>query len=121
MNGGWWESGIALPHQSPITNHQASLTGTRVAAYALDAILAPMTRAEAKQIAKAWRKSRIAARILLREDRGRLTPRDIRIGRALGSDPGVTPRLIGQALHGIESYEYRRLGNSSWKTPITAR
>jgi hypothetical protein len=29
-----------------------------------------MTRAEAKQIAKAGRKSRIAARILLREERG---------------------------------------------------
>ena len=70
-----------------------------------------MTRAEAKQIAKAWRKSRIAARILLREDRGRLTPRDIRIGRELGSDSGVTPRLIGQALHGIELRDTRLAGS----------
>ncbi len=61
-----------------------------------------MTRAEAKQIAKAWRKSRIAARILLREDRGKLTPRDIRVGRKLGEDKGVTPRLIKQALQGFE-------------------
>lgn len=60
-----------------------------------------MTRAEAKQIAKAWRKSRIAARILLREERGTLTARDIRLGRTLGEDRGVTPRLIQQALHGI--------------------
>ncbi len=71
-----------------------------------------MTRAEAKQIARAWRKSRIAARILLREERGQLTPRDIRVGRVLGDDRGVTPRLIKQALYGITSYESRKLGHT---------
>jgi hypothetical protein len=79
-----------------------------------------MTRAEAKQIARAWRKSRIAARILLREERGQLTPRDIRVGRILGHDPGVTPRLIGQALDGIESYASRKLGDARRKVAATA-
>lgn len=60
-----------------------------------------MTQRDLKAIARAWRKSRIAARILLRADAGRLTPRDVRIGRALGHDPGVTPRLIQQAFHGF--------------------
>lgn len=63
--------------------------------------------AEAKKIAKCWRKSRIAARILLREERGQLTPRDIRVGRVLGHDRGVTPRLIKQALHGFELRDTR--------------
>ena len=80
-----------------------------------------MTRAEAKQIARAWRKSRIAARILLREERGQLTPRDIRVGRVLGHDPGVTPRLIQQALHGIESYESRHLDVSRRAVASPAR
>ncbi len=75
-----------------------------------------MTRAEAKQIAKAWRKSRIAARILLREARGTLTPRDVRIGRVLGNDRAVTPRLIKQALDGIESYNSSKLGHTRRET-----
>jgi hypothetical protein len=74
--------------------------------------LPDVNRAEAKSIAKAWRKSRIAARILLRADSDRLTPRDVRIGRKLGHDPGVTPRLIQQALNGIESYHRRKLADS---------
>ena len=69
-----------------------------------------MTGAEAKQIAKAWRKSRIAARILLREDRGRLTPRDVRVGRILGNDRAVTPRLIKQAIHGFKIRDTRLAG-----------
>lgn len=68
-----------------------------------------MTRAEAKTIAQAWRKSRIAARILLREEAGRLQPRDVRVGLALGRDRAVTPRLIKQALDGIESYKSYQL------------
>gem|GEM_PF-2468863 len=70
-----------------------------------------MTRAEVKQIAQAWRKSRIAARILRREERGKLTARDIRIGRALGQDQAVSPRLINQAFHGFNLRE-ARLANS---------
>ncbi len=69
-----------------------------------------MTRVETKQIARAWRKSRIAARILLREDRGTLTPRDVRVGRILGHDLAVTPRLIKQAFEGIDSYDVHHLG-----------
>ena len=45
-----------------------------------------------------WVKSRIAARILLRRQTGRLQARDFRLARRLAEDPGVTDRLIGQAL-----------------------
>jgi hypothetical protein len=54
-----------------------------------------------------WRKSRIAARILLREQAGSLTSRDIALGRKLAADPGVTPRLIDQALYGFSGKPYR--------------
>jgi len=45
-----------------------------------------------------WRKSLLAARILLRERAGRLTDRDRRWAGILAKDPGVTDRLIDQAL-----------------------
>jgi len=45
-----------------------------------------------------WRKSRIAARILLRERAGSLTDRDYRLAGKLAKDSGVTDRLIDQAL-----------------------
>jgi hypothetical protein len=45
-----------------------------------------------------WRKSRIAARILLRKEAGTLTPRDRRLAPILARDNGVTDRLIEQAL-----------------------
>jgi hypothetical protein len=45
-----------------------------------------------------WRKSRIAARILLRENVGALTARDYRLAKRLAMDPGVENRLIDQAL-----------------------
>ena len=54
-----------------------------------------------------WRKSRIAARILLREEQGRLTRRDVALGRKLAADKGVTPRLIDQALYGFSGKAYR--------------
>jgi hypothetical protein len=54
-----------------------------------------------------WRKSRIAARILLREEAGRLTSRDVALGRKLAEDQGVTPRLIQQAISGIRGKKYR--------------
>jgi hypothetical protein len=54
-----------------------------------------------------WRKSRIAARILLREEAGKLTPRDVALGRKLAEDKGVTPRLIDQALYGFSGKPYR--------------
>jgi hypothetical protein len=54
-----------------------------------------------------WRKSRIAARILLREDAGRLTVRDVELGHKLAVDKDVTPRLIDQAISGIRGKKYR--------------
>ena len=54
-----------------------------------------------------WRKSRIAARILLREQAGKLTRRDVALGRSLAADSGVTPRLIDQAIHGIRGKKLR--------------
>jgi hypothetical protein len=48
-----------------------------------------------------WRKSRIVARILMREDAGTLTKRDYRLARRFGNDPEVENRLIDQALASI--------------------
>jgi hypothetical protein len=56
---------------------------------------------------RCWRKSRIAARILLREEAGRLTPRDVRLARVLADDHGVTSRLIDQAIHGFRGRQHR--------------
>jgi hypothetical protein len=60
-----------------------------------------------ERLDRCWRKSRIAARILLREEKGSLTARDVRIGRMLADDPGVTPRLIDQAIYGFSGKQYR--------------
>lgn len=46
-----------------------------------------------------WRKARLAARIILRSRAGRLSARDRRVGALLRHDPGVTDRLIHQALN----------------------
>lgn len=54
-----------------------------------------------------WRKSRIAARILLREKAGKLTHRDVALGKKLANDREVLPRLIQQALNGFEGRRYR--------------
>jgi hypothetical protein len=59
------------------------------------------------QLDRCWRKSRIAARILLREQAGRLTRRDERLARRLAADRGVTSRLIDQALHGFRGRAYQ--------------
>jgi hypothetical protein len=48
-----------------------------------------------------WVKSRIAARILLRGERGALSARDKRYARMLARDEAVTDRLLGQALSSI--------------------
>ena len=50
-----------------------------------------------------WRKSRIAARILLRKRSGTLSARDIRLAARLYNDPGVTDRLIDQALASLSA------------------
>ena len=54
-----------------------------------------------ERLDRCWRKARIAARILLREEQGRLTARDVRLGHRFAQDDGVTARLIDQAIHGI--------------------
>lgn len=46
-----------------------------------------------------WRKARIAARIILKRRAGRsLSVRDIRLAARLEADPGVTNRLLDQAV-----------------------
>lgn len=50
-----------------------------------------------------WRKSRLAARIILRSRAGRLTARDKRVGALLKRDPGVTNRLLDQALASLHA------------------
>ena len=55
-----------------------------------------------KPVAKpnqAWRKSRLAARLLLRKEAGRWSPRDRALADRLRQDPDVTNRLIQQALY----------------------
>ena len=48
---------------------------------------------------RAWRKSRIAARLLFRKARGPLNQRDRRLAKILSEDPEVENRLIQQALY----------------------
>ena len=46
-----------------------------------------------------WRKSRLAARILLRKAAGQVSERDRRLARILAEDQDVTNRLIQQGLY----------------------
>ena len=48
---------------------------------------------------RAWRKSRIAARLLYRKAAGPLRARDSALARQLSQDPEVSNRLIQQALY----------------------
>ena len=52
---------------------------------------------------KCWRKSRLAARLILRARAGTLTARDRQIGAQLKRDPDVTNRLIDQALASLQA------------------
>ena len=47
----------------------------------------------------AWRKSRLAARLLLRRESRPLRPREQKLARRLSDDAEVTNRLIQQALY----------------------
>ena len=47
----------------------------------------------------AWRKSRLAARLLLRKESRPLRPREQALARRLSQDSEVTNRLIQQALY----------------------
>lgn len=66
-----------------------------------------------ERLDRCWRKARIAARILLREEQGRLTQRDVRLGHRLAQDKGVTVRLIDQAIYGFRGRQYR-MARESW-------
>jgi hypothetical protein len=64
---------------------------------------------------RAWRKSRLAARLLIRKAEKRMTLRDHRLARILSRDPEVNDRLIQQGLYylgiGDKKHELdRRLG-----------
>ena len=51
-----------------------------------------------------WRKARIAARLLLKREKNQpWTKRDRRLARQLAQDPGVTNRLIDQAIHQLDA------------------
>ena len=50
-----------------------------------------------------WKKSRIAARILLKKRGGTLNARDLRLARKLADDPEVSNRLIDQAVHWLKA------------------
>lgn len=47
----------------------------------------------------AWRKSRVAARLLIRKESRPLRPREQMLARRLSQDAEVTNRLIQQALY----------------------
>ena len=47
----------------------------------------------------AWRKSRLAARLLIRKESRPLRPRELTLARRLSQDSEVTNRLIQQALY----------------------
>jgi hypothetical protein len=55
-----------------------------------------------------WVKARIAARILLRDQDHRVLPRDARLAQRLAGDPGLTDRLIDQALASLCSGRRQR-------------
>ncbi|HWD21447.1 MAG TPA: hypothetical protein VHB20_19430 [Verrucomicrobiae bacterium] len=66
----------------------------------------------AEKADRAWRKSRIAARLLLRKEKGPLRPRDQALARRLAQDPEVSNRLIEQGLYflgiGARKHEFDR-------------
>lgn len=53
----------------------------------------------AERLDDPWRKSRIAARLVMRKAARPLRPRERDLARRLSSDPQVTNRLIEQALY----------------------
>ena len=65
-----------------------------------------------------WVKARIAARILIRQRRGKVFSRDKRLARILADDRAVTDRLIDQAIasicaqKGLNYQEYACVGRT---------
>ena len=75
---------------------------------------------EGRYTDRPWRKSRLAARILLRKAEGRATERDRRLAAFLSRDREVSDRLILQAIyylgHGRHKDEIdQRLGLVEWR------
>ena len=62
-----------------------------------------------------WRKARIAARLLLKREAHQLwTARDRRLASLLARDPGVTNRLIDQAVHSLTARRKYGPGIMGW-------
>jgi len=62
-----------------------------------------------------WRKARIAARLLLKKDaHQKWNARDRRLASKLARDPGVTNRLIDQAVHSISARRKYGRGIQGW-------
>ena len=62
-----------------------------------------------------WRKARIAARLLLKKEAGqRWSARDQRLAARLAADPGVTNRLVDQAVHSITARRKYGPGIMGW-------
>lgn len=62
-----------------------------------------------------WRKARIAARLLLKKEaRQKWNARDKRLAGKLADDPGVTNRLIDQAVHSISARRKYGRGIQGW-------
>ena len=59
----------------------------------------PLRMANGEKPDRAWRKSRMAARLLMRKEARPLRPRDQALARQLSRDPEVSNRLIQQALY----------------------
>jgi hypothetical protein len=52
---------------------------------------------------KCWRKARIAARLLVKKETKPWNARDRALAEKFAHDPGVTNRLIDQAIHGFRA------------------
>lgn len=61
-----------------------------------------------------WRKARIAARLLLKKEQQSWSARDRRLAVRLANDPGVTNRLIDQAVHSLTARRKYGPGILGW-------
>jgi hypothetical protein len=62
-----------------------------------------------------WRKARIGARLLIKHRAGKAwTSRDRRLAQRLVDDPGVTNRLLDQAVHSLEARRQNGPGILGW-------
>lgn len=62
-----------------------------------------------------WRKARITARLLLKREAGRAwSSRDRRLAVRFAEDPGVTNRLLDQAVHSITARRKYGRGILGW-------